>query len=637
MWRVPDEIVSMLRLPFCLFVFSLLLTFFSILAEARLPNESDMNAKIDYERMRIDVANDGTYVIDFEAQVAVLTEAGRDGEALRNVGFNSRSTKFELLWAKTINGDKETPVDKSAVEIKEVGDSKVFDSMKQALISFPAVQVGSKLRYRFKQTVHEVPNPGFFSWQVGLEMVNSDKLDIVVSSSKPLFHSFQDPLGVFDVASRVESGKHIVQIKNKAPVYFGVVQEDYVYVDSRRMPSIVIATAPTWDGFAKEILVAQEKEIAKPLPPVMRKIADAAKSEPVARRMAFVAAGVAKEFRYFGDWRRRNGGHLPRSLQEIADTGYGDCKDMSLVVVAIARAMGLKADIAWIWRGEGGINESIYRLPTELGFNHAIARVEDDGVQWIDATNPVALPRAVYADIAARPVLVMEASGVRLETTPPLDSKGATAVLKQEIEFLRDQKVRLRGSLAQTGRSAVKTEWALSSIPREQFDYEISRWMVREEKLIAHKVEAPADPSRIARDITIQADLTVASVALKTTAGFGFPLLRNETIDYLLVDTRDRFSDIWLGMPNRLVDEYLLRGKAMVGSQSLDCDLKSEWLNLKRKISQTAAGVKVVNEIEVKKIFIPNDRFKSAEFQKFHSRARECFYRSAIILSSLQR
>jgi hypothetical protein len=79
------------------------------------------------------------------------------------------------------------------------------------------------------------------------------------------------------------------------------------------------------------------------------------------------------------------GGYTPRSLAELCETRYGDCKDKSKLYVQMARKLGVDACAALVNTRDG------YALPDWLPsgqlFDHCIVRVEvDNKVYWLDPT-----------------------------------------------------------------------------------------------------------------------------------------------------------------------------------------------------------------------------------------------------------
>lgn len=605
---------------------------------------------IEEEVSEYEVDEDGTYELTFETRIAILTEAGRESESVKAVQFNARASKLEILEAKTILKDREIKVDRSNIEIKEVDESKAFDSIKKAIISFPAVEVGARIYYRYRMKVNEIPLKGFFSAGFSLGLESADHFRFRIRTKKPLFYQLDDTQGLLDLKKWEDRGRTIIEVSNKQKLRYSVVQEDSPFLRPGRLPSIMISTlapgAASWKVFPRSIIEAQEREIlvaSAKLPKVLNDIVEKTKGLPAETRMATVSAAIAEGFRYFGDWRRHNGGHIPRPVAEIVETGYGDCKDMSLLVVTIARAMGLKADIAWIWRGDVAASDRIYELPNEFAFNHAVARVEDRGrVFWIDATNPVALPSGkVFSDIGDRPALVLSEAGARFDRTPPMKIEDSEVRLWFDVFVLSAESLLMKGRHIQSGRAGIRAEWALLYSPREQVEYETARWVARNEKIDKYKVTLPESRSRVVRNLEFKSEVELEDFGLRTTAGLGFPVFRNDTIDLLMIDGNERFSDIWLGVPNRYREEYTLRNASVVGHQSLDCNLKSEWAQLSRKVTNVSekspvdgrADVRIETIVDVLKPIVPNEAFSKPSFIEFQKQVRSCFNRAALILS----
>jgi hypothetical protein len=628
-------ISHLFRLPVLCFLFAIPLDF----ADARLAKESDLASIVEEEFADYLVNADGTYSWVYSAKLRILNEAGREANSVRTIPFNAHSSKFKLLEAVTENDGVVQEVKSSGIQIKESGDAKVFDLTKEAVISFPAVRVGSVLKLKYEIKVREVPVDGFYSGGMFLDLEAKRKVRWRVLSEMPLFVSVTDKQGLLKVESRKERSKWLVEVENREPLMLAVTQEDAPFFESGRLPKVVVSSQQKWTGFAAKIVEAQEKELRNPLPPVFEKIKIAAESLPPGSRMDTVAAMVAQEVRYFGDWRRRNGGHVPRPLSDVAETGYGDCKDMSLAIVAIARAMGLKADLAWIWRSDLATSDADYVLPNDFSFNHAVARVEDGGTRWLDSTNAVTLKNQTYLDIANRPALVLSSSGVWFDKTPAVSSSGSLSQLKMNVKFNRKGTVLFSGDGEFNGRGAIRSAWSLLNHTRDQLEYDTARWIARNERLVSFKVKLPDEIGRLVSQFKFKAEVEVGDLGLRTTAGVGFPLMRTETIDLFMIETRDRFSDLWLGEPSVYEDHYRLIGAAIQGKENIGCQIEfptggeEKIAKLSRTVKQEKDHVLISSRYEVLKSTIPNGTLLTEDYRKFQEKVRRCFNRSAVILS----
>ncbi len=105
---------------------------------------------------------------------------------------------------------------------------------------------------------------------------------------------------------------------------------------------------------------------------------------PPAERACRALFFVQKSMRYLS-LSLGEGGLVPRAIDEIWKTGYGDCKDAARLFVAVARRLGLDASPALVSTTQGpGLDTW---LPTPGAFNHCIARVViGDRTYWLDPT-----------------------------------------------------------------------------------------------------------------------------------------------------------------------------------------------------------------------------------------------------------
>jgi transglutaminase-like putative cysteine protease len=610
-------------------------------ADARLVEDSDLISLVESLRLHYKVRRDGTYEVLEESTTKILSEAARDSLSVRVINFNARSNRVEILSAETIHPDgSRHRVSPSQIETKEVGDSLAFDATKQVIISFPKVTVGSRLHLKYRNRLNETAFLGFFSGAVVASQEAIDSVRVEYESELPLYVKVHDPIQAFRVSQENKRGGTKLVIESTKPQRFGTTQEDAAFLRAGRLPRVLVSSAANWDGFAADVIKEQERELAKSLPPLFEGIRAKIASLPPAERLVNLQAAVTEEIRYFGDWRRRNGGHVPRSLQEIAETRYGDCKDMSLVIVAIARKLGLQADLAWVWRSEVDIDDYYYELPTDFSFNHAIARVEQvasspgapSEVAWLDATNSVALPNLTLADIAGRPVLVAKASGAVWDKTPAMRVEDAVANTDLKYQFLPDQSIEIEGEALHRGRFAANVETQILFKPPAEYEYEIARDIGRYEHMLGYQVEIPKKQNRVVRENRIKAKVKIREIGLVTSAGYGFPIFRDDVVGLLTVDAENRFSDLWIGTPRWIRTTYELRDVRRVGQKDLGCEMKTPFAELKRSLRAKSRSIEIIDEIKVLQSIVPNEEFQKAEFRETQRKLRQCFNRSAVII-----
>lgn len=103
-----------------------------------------------------------------------------------------------------------------------------------------------------------------------------------------------------------------------------------------------------------------------------------------AEKLRLVLNFVQKEVRYFGTEIGENS-HRPSSPDAVIRQRFGDCKDKTLLLVALLKALGVDAvPVLVSTQYRSDVDPQFY---SPLQFDHAIARVYVDGRQyWLDGT-----------------------------------------------------------------------------------------------------------------------------------------------------------------------------------------------------------------------------------------------------------
>ncbi len=154
--------------------------------------------------------------------------------------------------------------------------------------------------------------------------------------------------------------------------------------------AVQVADAMAWSDVAD---LFREAYAAGPLPHELERAVDGlrSRSEDPARWVADALRLVQREIRYhsigIGE-----GGFIPRALESIWATRYGDCKDMSRLLAAMLCHLGVNAYPALVNTQDGPALAQ--RLPTPLAFNHCVVCVRlDERSYWLDPTFPLQMGR----------------------------------------------------------------------------------------------------------------------------------------------------------------------------------------------------------------------------------------------------
>lgn len=260
----------------------------------------------------------------------------------------------------------------------------VYDGRITAHMVIPDVREGDVV-----ETLHSIvgANPalkGHFAWWFILQWSNPvvETRCVVRAPTERAFTirklaSAPDPVevvagGVRTLDWRVLDGLPYVPDRGSPPSYVGY-------------DAVHIADAMTWAEVADVFRTAYEPQS---LPPELAaSVAEmAARHDHPADRLVEGLRMVQGALRYHSV-SVGEGGYRPRAVDQIWATRYGDCKDGSVLLTAVLRALGIDAVCALVNTAFG--DDLLGVPPNVLSFNHCIVRARVDGiVLWLDATLP---------------------------------------------------------------------------------------------------------------------------------------------------------------------------------------------------------------------------------------------------------
>lgn len=212
------------------------------------------------------------------------------------------------------------------------------------------------------------------------------------------------------------------------PLPARTLPEPYLPPDVTGWPHVAFSTGRSWTDVARsyhQVVESQLKGVD-----LSRQAAEAAGSEK--RREAVVArllAWVHSQTRYTGLFLGA-AAIVPRSPYETLMRGYGDCKDLSTLLVALLRARGIPAHVALVRTSPEDVPEE---LPGFGLFDHAIVHIPGSPELWVDATTPYYATSMLPPTVQGRLALVARTdtrSLVRLPESPP---QASSLVSEREV------------------------------------------------------------------------------------------------------------------------------------------------------------------------------------------------------------
>jgi hypothetical protein len=231
--------------------------------------------------------------------------------------------------------------------------------------------------------------------------------------------------------------------------------EPYPPRDAELAANVAFTTGRSWEAVARryaEILDGRLR--GSDLSGIAARVVPA--GTPRAAAVGLLSAWLHQNVRYTG-LEFGEAAIIPAPPDETLGRRYGDCKDLSLLLVGLLRAAGIEAHVALLRTQWFEVSQE---LPGLGEFDHAIVRVDGKEPIWVDPTDPFSPPGLLPPPDEGRLALVARAGTRGLVPTPAAHSVASRTRTVREIhlaELGRGRVVETReltGALAAAHRAA---------------------------------------------------------------------------------------------------------------------------------------------------------------------------------------
>jgi transglutaminase-like putative cysteine protease/tetratricopeptide (TPR) repeat protein len=208
------------------------------------------------------------------------------------------------------------------------------------------------------------------------------------------------------------------------------------------LPRVVVSTGSSWNAVARGygaavaprfVLTASLKQTAK---------ATVANARTDAEKVASLLRWIRGEIRYTG-LEVQDASIVPATPEEVARRRYGDCKDLSTLLISMLAEVGVDAKLALL--SASSLPDVPEQLPGTGHFNHAIVYVPSTR-QWVDPASRFAAPGQLDDAAQNRFALVISPTTQALVKTPIDVAANNTLTARYELTFARNG----RGTLVRT-------------------------------------------------------------------------------------------------------------------------------------------------------------------------------------------
>lgn len=337
------------------------------------------------EKTEVHIFKDLRSRVKYKAAFRIQTEDGMTPK-YKILSFDKNEMRLKVFKAWVNNGGKETEVPATMIQFIPVSEEAGFSNYVSVEVAFPKMMVGSTIRYEYEVEETQPPVLGFFSYvsRLDSEYHAASGYEFKVTSEVPVYFWQNDPEQVFQLQ---QTGKTL-QARLKRNITHRVINESYGVLSQNRYPTVFVSTAKDWNQVGDALKKAYEKRLSENMTPLMKNILTQVKKQKgFFAQVKETNRLVGNQIRYMGDWRGRHSNQVPRSIQEISDSQFGDCKDYALVATKLLRALGYEANFASVYSDRIPVPDSYYQHPNNY-FNHQIVHVKLGKAEyWIDPTS----------------------------------------------------------------------------------------------------------------------------------------------------------------------------------------------------------------------------------------------------------
>ena len=398
------------------------------------------------------VAADGSWTSTEHGALQALSESAVAVVGRQNVGYDESSQEARVTEAVTEKADGRTlPVDPSAIVTTSPPNvGPLLPDLRQTTILFPDVTPGDTVRFTVERKSREPLFPGQFLLAQRYT-VDGGAFSAHVTIEAPAGFPLQTKEQGF-TPERRESGDSVV--------YDWRLERESTKAEINRQPYIIASS------FRDYLQLGEAYgERARPklvVTPRVRELADRLtagvddRREQALRLYEHVVRNVRYEALALG-----SGRVVPRDPDTILATGYGDCKDHTLLLAALLAAKGIATEQALI---NAGLEFALDGPPSLVALNHVVDYVPELDL-YLDSTVPAPfglLPPQLYD----KPVVRVGASGSQLARVPPLVTDGNTATSRSVVRLAADGTISGERTEEATGPSAVWLRMETAQIAR---------------------------------------------------------------------------------------------------------------------------------------------------------------------------
>ncbi len=379
------------------------------------------------------------------------------------------STEIEAIRARTITPDGAIHVlDEDEIFDVTLYPGFIFYSDQRAKIfTMPAVERGAIIEYSYRLKIGNRSLWPSWRFQADIPTLNSSFTMVAPSEWEVTYKHYDiDIEPVIEEAPSGFKSKYSWTAKNipALPAEYGMPSGNEV---GARL-EVVPVGFETWDDVGKWY-----HQLSK------ARTASGVEVKALTAKLITGAESDEEKLRRIYEWVRDNiryiavsigiGGFQPHAAEEVLVHRYGDCKDMTTLLCALAREAGIEAEHVLISTWQNGAPDTSMSSPYQ--FNHAIAHcptVGEHGI-WMDATEKgCPFGQLPWYDQNTEILAIDESGNSEIKKTPSVHPGSNRAITDWSVRLRENGAAVVRGRTQLTGALATELREDLLFSPADQ-------------------------------------------------------------------------------------------------------------------------------------------------------------------------
>ena len=341
--------------------------------EALHSDKPEIILNYDYH---VTLNSDLSYKIYFHIKKKILKDDARDSGDIAFYYVKDRQ-KIRNIKADTITPDGKVHRYSKIQDMPISGSRGMYSDSMKKVITLPKVNVGSIIEYSYVIESERGPVKGAY-WDDFLISARTPmkEVSIIYKFAKDLDVLYKPFNLVYEphIAEDEEATTYSWHVKN---LYSEAETEEYLpnpTIDTV-MNAVEFSTIKNWSDVSDWYYKACQRAL-NITPEIKETALNAIEgANSLKMKVRAILEYIQDNFRYvsmsFGD-----NSLEPHNTDEVFKNRYGDCKDLSLLCIAMLKAVGIESDIA-LFNTESSLTGPQYDLPIPTIFDHTVVYVYD--------------------------------------------------------------------------------------------------------------------------------------------------------------------------------------------------------------------------------------------------------------------